>query len=139
MKVFKRQIRYLLLISTLLVITTGIGNASTKKEVKKAVLLSLFVPGGGQFYLNSPVKGVIIGSLQLTFLGLAGVNYINYKKTNDPGYFKQSFGEFILFVGTWLYSVADAYVSSNLWGVSQKIKAVEQENAIPRKPPKSSE
>lgn len=112
--------------------------ALPKKEVKKAVLLSLFLPGGGQFYLNNPVKGIILGSLQLTFLGLAGKNYLDYKRTNNTNSFKQAFGEFILFVGTWLYSVADAYVSSNLWGVSKKIKLVEEENALPRIPSNSS-
>jgi len=116
----------------------GQSYAFPKKEVKKAVLLSIFLPGGGQFYLNNPVKGVILGSIQLTFLGLAGKNYLNYKQTNDPNYFKQAFGEFILFVGTWLYSVADAYVSSNLWDISRKIKKVEEENVFPGVPSNSS-
>lgn len=110
-----------------------------KKDVKKAVLLSLFFPGGGQFYLNMPIKGLILGSLQIVFLGLAGKNYLHYKRTNNPDYFRQAFGQFILFFGTRLYSVADAYVSSSLWNISAKVERVKKENMIHTKNPNTND
>ncbi len=106
------------------------STALPTKSVRRAVLLSLVLPGGGQFYLGHPLRGTVFAATELTFLGLAAWKYRTYQETQAPEDLQSAFGVFILFVGTWAFSAADAYVSANLYGYKQKIRMVLQENSI---------
>lgn len=101
-----------------------------EKSVAKAVLLSLTLPGGGQFYLGQPLKGVLFGGIELALLGLSAWKYQRYQESQSTEDLQNAFGTFILFVGTWAFSAADAYVSANLYEYQRKIRMVLQENTV---------
>lgn len=92
------------------------------KSPSKAVLLSCFLPGGGQFYNEKFVKGAVFGAAE-AFTGYVALsNYLDYKKTGSEAKFKESFSYGFYFLGIWLYSMADAYVDAQLFNFDKKIQ-----------------
>ena len=108
------------LLGLLVLIAVGVGG----KDPEKAALLSAFLPGGGQFYNEKYLKGVIIASIE----GFTGYNaisrYVKYKKFGDLQKFSESLSYGFYFLGTWLYSVADAYVDAHLFNFKEKVELV---------------
>jgi heme A synthase len=79
-----------------------------KKNANVAMLLCVF-PGGGQFYTERYVPGVIIGATEIV------IGYYAYQYHRDNEYTKRNsllwWGLFVLG-----YSLADAYVGAKMHG-----------------------
>jgi hypothetical protein len=92
------------------------------KNPSKAVLMSAFLPAGGQFYNEKYLKGVVIGSVEV-FTGFKAIsNYVEYKKSGDLQKFNEGLSYGFYFLGTWLYSMADAYVDAHLFNFKSKVE-----------------
>ncbi len=88
----------------------------------KAMLYSAVFPGMGQFYNGDYVKGVIMTGVSVFLLSSAYVNYREshkYEKGSSGWEFyrKEAFSFGLYYLGVYLYSIADAYVSAHLYGV----------------------
>ncbi len=94
------------------------------KSPTKAVLLSAAIPGGGQFYTHSYIKGILIACGEVYFGAYTISDYINYKKSNEQyiqDYYKrETFSDGMYFLGIFLFSLADAYVDAHLYKFSEK-------------------
>lgn len=79
-----------------------------RKSAKTAMLLCLF-PGGGQFYTERYISGVLIGAGEITLGYYAIKNHFeeNYSERNSFLWW-----ELFLFG----YSLADAYVGAKMYG-----------------------
>ena len=78
----------------------------------KASLLSLGIPGAGQFYNGRYVKGlsIALGETFLLYKGLShAINYRNYGNESD---YWSSLSYFVGFVWLKLFSVMDAYIDA---------------------------
>jgi hypothetical protein len=96
-------------IVTLILILLFINPSSgQRKSVGKAMLFCL-LPGGGQFYTERYLPGVLIGTGEITLGYFAYKNHIEKKYTE-----RNSF----LWWGLFLfgYSLADAYVGAKMYG-----------------------
>jgi len=62
------------------------------KSVKTGILLSLFIPGGGQFYTENYLKGVVFAGSQGYLLYQTYYNYKWYKEARD-GFLNGGVGE----------------------------------------------
>ena len=88
----------------------------------KAMLYSAIFPGGGQFYTGSYIKGAVMAGLSFFLLSSAYVNYREAEKYDraSPGwnfYRKEAFSYGLYYLGLYLYSIADAYISAHLYRV----------------------
>ena len=90
----------------LLVLTTGF--ASAEKNASVAMLLCVF-PGGGQYYTERYVPGVLIGAAEIA------IGYYAYKYHRDQDYTRRNS---MLWWGlfTFGFSLADAYVGAKMHG-----------------------
>jgi hypothetical protein len=77
----------------------------TKKSALTAFLLSLLVPGGGQFYNDQTLKGVIILT---AFSAGVGVGV----ELDSNGRHGPAAAVLSMAAGVWAYSMADAIISS---------------------------
>jgi hypothetical protein len=95
------------IILTIVLIGVGFGFAD-KKSARLAMLLC-FMPGGGQFYTERYVPGIILGGGEIT------LSYFAYKSHQEKDYARRnSLLWWDLFV--FGYSLADAYVGAKLYG-----------------------
>ncbi len=94
---------------------------TSQKSVTTAVLLSCFLPGGGQFYNEKYVKGIFFGGVEIFTGYMAFRNYLDYRRTNSERRFEESFSYSFYFLGMWLYSIADAYVDAQLYNFEKKM------------------
>lgn len=78
-----------------------------KKSAGKAMLLCI-LPGGGQFYTERYVPGMIIGAGEITLSYLAYKNHIEGRYAERNSFL---WWELFLFG----YSLADAYVSAKMY------------------------
>ncbi len=87
----------------------------------KAALMSAILPGGGQFYTGQPIKGGVLGGLELFFAynALSSYSKINTASSSDP-YFQKFMSNALWFLAVWGYSIIDAYVSAHLNDFEQK-------------------
>lgn len=83
-------------------------NAADKKNAGLAMLLCV-VPGGGQFYTERYVPGLVIAATELT------LGYYAYKYHQDEDYNGRNS---MLWWGLFVfgYSLADAYVGAKMYG-----------------------
>lgn len=81
---------------------------AAEKNVNVAMLLCVF-PGGGQFYTERYVPGVIIGAAEIT------LGYFAYKYHREGDYTRRNS---MLWWGLFVfgYSLADAYVGAKMYG-----------------------
>ena len=103
-----------------------------KKNVTTAMLLSTFIPGGGQFYNQSYVKGVLIAGGEVTlgyFTVREQMRMLSAQDTNLADSLKQDVVDEIRFrrntyafftAMVIAYSVADAYVDAHMYGFKQQ-------------------
>jgi len=97
------------------------------KSVKTGILLSLFIPGGGQFYTGNYLKGVVFAGSQGYLLYQTYYNYKWYKEARD-GFLDGSVGEpelnyrSAVFYDTlwwdglvWFLALIDTYVDVKLY------------------------
>jgi len=91
---------------------------------KRAILLSMVLPGGGQFYTHQPIKGIIIGTGEVFFLGRALLDYKKLRGESEPErrepLLKNTMSDLFWFLGFWGYSMVDAYVSANFYQFKSK-------------------
>jgi len=106
---------------TLLLLTLLSSNPVSKSPTK-AVLFSCFLPAGGQFYNEKYIKGTIIASIELYTGYKTAINYFDYRKTASPERFSDALSYGFYFLGTWLYSMADAYVDAHLYNFKEKME-----------------
>ncbi|MBD3285265.1 hypothetical protein GF359_02535 [candidate division WOR-3 bacterium] len=91
------------------------------KSVKTAMLLSVLIPGGGQFYTGHYIKGVLIAGGEITLGYLTWQAHQDFEDliptdtTRDEARSKRN--NFAFFTGAVIvYAVADAYVDAHLYG-----------------------
>lgn len=106
----------------LVFLALSLNTVERSKSPTKAVLLSCFIPAGGQFYNEKFLKGTIIGGFEVYTGYHALESYISYKKKGNNEDFGQALSFGFYFLGAWLYSMADAYVDAHLYNFSRKIK-----------------
>jgi hypothetical protein len=82
--------------------------AKAEKKANVAMLLCVF-PGGGQFYTERYIPGVLIGAAEIT------IGYYAYKYHRDQDYARRNS---MLWWGlfTFGFSLADAYVGAKMHG-----------------------
>lgn len=98
------------------------------KSPKKAVLLSTFIPGGGQFYNKKTLKGSIISLIDISNFSLFLYNTYKYNTTKQENYYWSSISYFITFLGIKMFSIVDAYIDSKI--INSKISQEKIEKAI---------
>jgi TM2 domain-containing membrane protein YozV len=120
------------LVDTLKAKPARADTASEKKArtvtTGKAMLLSALLPGGGQFYCRSYVKGAIYGTAELALAGITVFSdqqmrkaYSNY--TADTLSLRNRRNAFLWWTGAvWAFSIADAYVSASMYGFKEEQK-----------------
>jgi hypothetical protein len=106
----------------LVFLALSLNTAEKSKSPSKAVLLSCFIPAGGQFYNEKFLKGTIIGGFEVYTGYRALESYLSYRKTENNEDFGQALSFGFYFLGAWLYSMADAYVDAHLYNFSKRIK-----------------
>lgn len=95
---------------------------------KKAMLYSAILPAGGQFYTHNYIKGIVLGGLEIFLGSTAYKNYRNslkYKTFSANWYFyrQESMSYALYFLGVYLFTITDAYVSANLFNVKYYFKS----------------
>lgn len=101
------QKTFLKYITIALIFAVNFPNAE-KKNASLAMLLCV-IPGGGQFYTERYIPGIIIGSTELA------LGYYAYKHHRDDNYESRNS---LLWWGLFVfgYSLADAYVGAKMYG-----------------------
>ena len=106
MKRFYKPCLKLIIIT--IIFSMNFARGTEKKNASLAMLLCV-APGGGQFYTERYIPGVIIGSIELA------LGYYSYKYHEQDEYEKRNsmlwWGLFVLG-----YSLADAYVGAKMYG-----------------------
>jgi len=96
------------------------------KSPKKAVLLSTFTPGGGQFYNEKILKGSIISLIDISSLSLFLYNTHKYNITKQENYYWSSISYFITFFAIKMFSILDAYIDSRMINSKRKQEKIEK-------------
>lgn len=92
-----------------------------QKSPPLAILLSAVFPGGGQFYTENYLKGVVIGSAQasLTYLVIQEHYEAQGAKGGDSTESEAHRARRDRWLwwtaGVWVFSMADAYTSAHMW------------------------
>ena len=90
----------------------------------RAAFLSAIIPGGGQFYTHSPIKGVLFGVGEVVFLGKTLLDFKDLNKESDPTkrepLLRQTMGDLFWFIGFWGFSIIDAYITASFWKFREK-------------------
>ncbi|MEO0143362.1 MAG: DUF5683 domain-containing protein [candidate division WOR-3 bacterium] len=84
------------------------------KSPTKAIILSLTIPAGGQFYNEKKTKGFIISSIEVFSTSLLVYNAYQYQKYKTESYYWATIGYFITFLGIKMFSMLDAYIDANI-------------------------
>jgi len=106
----------------------GVGSANEKSPIF-ALLCSLLLPGGGQFYTENNLKGVLFFAAQTCMLSVilyehqkAENSWLRYKRTGDPAYYedyshyKEKRDDHLWWGGLiWGLSCADAYIDAHFY------------------------
>jgi hypothetical protein len=110
-----------------------------ERDATKAMLLSLFVPGGGQFYNDKYVKGGIEAASEAILIGYT-IHYNNkmndayslYEQTGSQAdydsynsYYEKRQNMFWWFGALKFVSVVDAFIDAKLYNYEQKKKSIE--------------
>lgn len=102
-----------------------------------ALVRSAVLPGWGQFYNHRPVKGLVLGSLELGLLGWLISEHIASEDArmaeDDPAYQFHSQRRLDLIWYTsaaWLFGMLDAYVDAYLFPFSTENEVFERETGI---------
>jgi TM2 domain-containing membrane protein YozV len=98
--------------------TTQSMQGYNRKEPGVACILSLLLPGGGQYYNGQYAKGALMTALYAaSIVGMATNTSTSYDYYDNPYYHTESnssLGFFVLlYIGDYLWSVIDAPISAN--------------------------
>ncbi len=96
----------------------------TIKSPGKAMLLSLLIPGGGQFYNEAYLKGIVLGGAETTLFYLAyRENKLSHQEIEKEEYHLSMFRKYLFWaVAVTAYSMADAWVDANMYGFDEETK-----------------
>lgn len=90
-----------------------------QKSASLAVLLSAVFPGGGQFYTENYLKGLAIGSAQVSLAYLTLREHYGVQEGGDPaegGAHRARRNRWLWWTaGVWIFGMADAYTSAHMW------------------------
>jgi hypothetical protein len=87
-----------------------------------AMVLSSIIPGGGQFYTENYLKGILFVGTEGTLAYFAYQDHIDYQNTRDVK-FKNSRNNLLWWIATVkLISIADAYISANMYKFKDQMK-----------------
>lgn len=114
------------------------------RDPTTALLRSAVMPGWGQFYNDEPVKGLVLGGIELGLLALLVEEHIaterardDFIESGDPAdedrylSHRESRLDLIwLTSAAWLYGMLDAYVDAHLFGFVQENERFEREIGI---------
>jgi hypothetical protein len=117
---------------------------SGQRSPSGALLRSAVLPGWGQFYNDRPVKGMILGTLELGLLAFLITEHASaeaarddYYQSGDPAdeasYEKHSDRRLDLIWYTsaaWLYGMLDAYVDAHLFAFDEENREFGREAGI---------
>ncbi len=106
------------------------GDEETAPSAGWAMVASILLPGGGQFYTDNPWRGLVFGVAQSFVLSLmlyehaqAEEQWIEFRRTGDLRvyddyyYHAERRNELLWWMGgVWALAIADAYVDAHLWG-----------------------
>jgi len=89
---------------------------------EKAMMYSALFPGGGQFYTKRYAKGILFLGLETSLAFLSCKNYEKSLEYEDFSperdfYKHESVSYALYFLGAYLFSIADAYVSAHFFNV----------------------
>ena len=115
-----------------------------KRSPSGALLRSAVLPGWGQFYNDEPVKGVILGVVEVGLLSWLITEYIqaedarnDFLVTGDPAdearYEEHAQRRLDLIWYTsaaWLYGMLDAYVDAYLYSFESENRSFERDAGI---------
>ena len=115
-----------------------------KKSPTGALLRSALLPGWGQFYNREPLKGVILGTVELGLLAWlvrehiaaedARQDYLISGDEADESRYethRQRRIDLILYTsGAWLYGMLDAYVDAYLFSFQSENRSFERETGL---------
>jgi hypothetical protein len=103
-----------------------------KKPVKKhdkyfkssslATLLSAAIPGGGQFYTENYWKGILIAGTEGALAYFAIKDHLSYEDTHNIRYQNRRNNLFWWLATVKVLSMADAYVSANMYKFKDQMK-----------------
>lgn len=100
-----------------------------EKSPGRAVLLSFFIPGGGQIYTGNYLKAVVIAPAEVTLGYLSYSEHIKARDALVRGdssaylFYRDRRNNFLFWTGAVLvFSMADAYVSAELFGFEQQMR-----------------
>jgi hypothetical protein len=130
-----------IILLTLLILTyNGVAAIDLHKSPTKAALLSLAIPGGGQYYNSSYKKMFFFGSIELSLIGLLAyhnnrMDYYFDKINQNSGNYNDNLSKYNRYynkiqsdywwIGTTvLMSALDSYVDSHLLDFNYKSRAL---------------
>jgi len=102
-----------------------------------ALLRSAVLPGWGQFYNHEPVKGIVLGSIELGLLGWLISEHIQSEDARNSGddaayqVHSQRRLDLIWYTSAaWLFGMLDAYVDAYLFSFETENQLFERETSI---------
>lgn len=109
-----------------------------------ALLRSAAMPGWGQFYNERPVKGLVLGALELGLLALLVDEHVRaesardeFLESGDPGdeadyetHRERRLDLIWLTAASWLYGMMDAYVDAHLFAFDHENERFGREAGI---------
>lgn len=108
-----------------------------KRNPGGALLRSAVLPGWGQFYNDRPLKGIVMGSIELGLLGWLIGEHIASERArsmnDEQAYERHSRRRLDLIWYTsaaWLFGMLDAYVDAYLYPFSTENEVFERETGI---------
>ncbi len=91
----------------------------------KAAVLSLLLPGGGQFYNRQYLKGLLIGGGELFLYSTLYYSIKNYRETEQENYFWMGTSAMVGIVWLKLFSITDAYIDAQFIIANERIERLE--------------
>jgi len=92
------------------------------KSSSLATLLSAAIPGGGQFYTENYWKGILIAGTEATLAYFAIKDHLSYEDTHNTRYQNRRNNLFWWLATVKVLSMADAYVSANMYKFKDQMK-----------------
>ena len=123
----------LIVFALFLLISVHLNSEEMKKHPGWAIIASVILPGGGQFYAENYARGIFFSSLQLSLLSLTiyeKVQEMDYKKLYDENQEKDTWDKYnkhrsrvrnLLWwdAGIWFLSCADAFTDAHFYGFNE--------------------
>ncbi len=108
-----------------------------KKNPTGALLRSAVIPGWGQFYNERPVKGIVMGSVELGLLGWLLAEHLAALEArssgDDASYLRHVSRRLDLIWYTsaaWLFGMLDAYVDAYLYSFETENEVFRKETGL---------